>query len=73
VTTTPYLDTVLIDVTDRTAPVEFELGRSSDWQDENLIYLVIDGRPLVLDDATGRRLYKAMAKLGAYLGYDQEA
>lgn len=72
VTTTPYLDTVLIDVTDQTEPMELELGRSSDWQDENLIYLVVDGRPLILDDATGRQLYRAMMKLGAYLGYDQE-
>lgn len=72
-TTTPYLDTVLIDVTDRTEPMEIELGRSSDWQDENLIYIVVDGRSLILDDATGREIYRAMMKLGAYLGYDQTA
>ncbi|MNL72457.1 hypothetical protein D3C87_1977720 [compost metagenome] len=71
-TTTPYLDAVLVDVTDRTEPMELELGRSSYWQDENLIYLVVDGRSLILDDATGRRLYDAMMKLGAYLGYDQK-
>ncbi|HEV7259181.1 MAG TPA: hypothetical protein VGN82_15480 [Bosea sp. (in: a-proteobacteria)] len=72
VTTTPYLDTVLVDVTDRSEPMELELGRSSYWQDENLIYLVVDGRSIILDDKTGRQLYKAMMKLGAFLGYDQE-
>ncbi|HEY5796094.1 MAG TPA: hypothetical protein VIU82_13870 [Bosea sp. (in: a-proteobacteria)] len=71
-TTTPYLDAVLVDVTDRTEPMELEFGRSSYWQDENLIYLVVDGRSLILDEATGRQLYDAMMKLGAYLGYDQK-
>lgn len=68
---TPYYDGVVIDQTDRSAPLEIEFGRSSDWQDENLIYLVVDGRPLIMDDATGRQIYMAMMKLGAYLGYDQ--
>lgn len=72
VTTTQYLDAVLVDVTDRSEPMELEFGRSSYWQGENLIYLVVDGRSLILDDATGRQVYKAMMKLGAYLGYDQE-
>lgn len=72
VTTTQYLDTVLVDVTDRSEPMELEFGRSSYWQGENLIYLVVDGRSLILDDATGRQVYKAMMKLGSYLGYDQE-
>lgn len=72
VTTTQYLDAVLVDVTDRSEPMELEFGRSSYWQGENLIYLVVDGRSLILDDATGRQVYKAMMKLGSYLGYDQE-
>ncbi len=70
--TTPYFDGVLVDATDRSEPMEIEFGRSSDWQDENLIYLVVDDRSLILDDATGRTLYQAMMKLGAYLGYDQK-
>ena len=70
--TTQYFDGVLIDVTDHSEPLEIEFGRSSDWQGENLIYLVVDDRSLILDDATGRALYQAMIKLGAYLGYDQK-
>jgi len=70
-TSTPYFDGALVDVTDTTAPLNLEFGRSSDWQDENLIYLVIDDQALIVDDATGRALYKAMMKLGTYLGYDE--
>ncbi len=71
-TTTQYFDSVLVDVTDRSEPVELEFGRSSYWQGENLIYLVVDGRAVILDDTTGRQVYKAMMKLGSYLGYDQD-
>jgi len=70
--TTPYFDGVLVDATDRSEPMEIEFGRSSDWQDENLIYLVVGDHSLIMNDETGRAVYQAMMKLGAYLGYDQK-
>jgi len=71
VTTTQYFDRVIVDVSDRSEPMEVELGRSSYWGDENLIYLTVNDQSLIMDDATGRALYEAMMKLGSYLGYDQ--
>lgn len=52
--------------------MEVEFGRSSYWNDENLIYLTVNDRSLIMDDATGRAFYDAMIKLGRYLGYDQK-
>ncbi|RDJ27652.1 hypothetical protein DWF00_12020 [Bosea caraganae] len=71
VTTTQYFDRVIVDVTDQSEPMEVEFGRSSYWGDENLVYLTVNDRSLIMDDATGRAFYEAMMKLGSYLGYDQ--
>lgn len=51
--------------------VTLEFGRSSYLGGENLIYMTIDGKTLILDDKTGRKVYEAMSALGGYLGYDR--
>lgn len=51
--------------------IQLEFGRSSYLDGISLIYLVIDGKTLILDEKTGRELYESMDHLGAYLGYDK--
>jgi hypothetical protein len=50
--------------------ITLEFGRSSYLGGENLIYMVVDGKTLILDEETGRKVFEAMDSLGAYLGYD---
>jgi hypothetical protein len=50
--------------------VELEVGRSSYLAGENLIYLVVDGKTLILDETIGRKFYEAVSSLGSYLGYE---
>ena len=68
--TTMFFEETLTDREDKTKSVDLEFGRSSFYRD-NLIYIVVDGKGLIVDEATGRRLVKAMAELGYYLGYDE--
>lgn len=51
--------------------ITLEFGRSSYLGGENLIYMMIDGKTLILDEKTGRKVYEAMEALGGYLGYDK--
>jgi hypothetical protein len=51
--------------------IMLEFGRSSYLGGENLIYMIVEGKTLILDEATGRKVYAAMNALGGYLGYDQ--
>jgi hypothetical protein len=51
--------------------ISLEFGRSSYLGGENLIYLIIDGKTLILDEKTGRQIYESMDALGSYLGYDK--
>ena len=51
--------------------ITLEFGRSSYLGGENLIYMIVDGKTLILDEATGRKVYEAMEALGGYLGYDR--
>lgn len=48
---------------------KLEFGRSSFYR-ENLIYFVVDGKTLIVDEKTGRAICEAMQTLGTYLGYD---
>lgn len=52
--------------------ITLEFGRSSYLDGENLIYLIVDGRTLILDEATGRKICEAMDALGSYLGYNRK-
>jgi hypothetical protein len=51
--------------------MRLEFGRSSFYGGENLIYLTIDDKTLIVDEATGRKISDAMWELGVYLGYDK--
>jgi hypothetical protein len=51
--------------------MRLEFGRSSFYGGENLIYLTIDDKTLIVDEATGRKICDAMWELGVYLGYDK--
>ncbi|WP_198086565.1 hypothetical protein [Variovorax sp. E3] len=51
--------------------ITLEFGRSSYLGGENLVYLVVDGKTLILDERSGRNIYEAMKALGGYLGYDK--
>ena len=52
--------------------ITLEFGRSSYLGGENLIYMIVDGKTLILDEATGRNIYEVMDALGGYLGYDRK-
>lgn len=52
--------------------ITLEFGRSSYLGGENLIYMIVDGKTLILDETTGRKIYEAMDALGGYLGYDRK-
>lgn len=66
--TTMFFEEVLTDKEDKSKTFELEFGRSSYYRD-NLIYLRIDGKGLIMNEATGRRIVEAMEELGFYLGY----
>jgi len=52
--------------------ITLEFGRSSYLEGENLIYIIVDGKTLILDEVTGRKIYDSMSDLGRYLGYDRK-
>lgn len=70
-TTMFFEDQVVNDAARSGNKVRLEFGRSSYLAGENLVYMVIDGKTLILDEKTGRQIYQAMADLGSYLGYDR--
>ncbi|RYG94579.1 MAG: hypothetical protein EON58_15965 [Alphaproteobacteria bacterium] len=67
--TTMFLETELADKGGEGDPIEFEVGRSSFYGGENLIYLVIDGKTVILNERAGRELVDAFVRVGDYLGY----
>jgi len=46
---------------------EVELGRSS-FYPEDSIYLVVDGKTVIMDRATAKRFVNSVASVGRYLG-----
>lgn len=66
--TTMYFGEVLHDKEGSAAPIELEFGRSSYYRD-NLLYITVDGKTVILSDQDGRRLCEAMASCASYLGY----
>lgn len=64
-----FLETTLKDKEERTKAIDFEVGRSSYYGGENLIYLVFNGTTVILDEAAGRELVDAFDRVGHYLGY----
>jgi hypothetical protein len=51
--------------------VELEFGRSSYYGGISRLYVKVDGKFMVLDEAQGRRLCAAMEDVRAYLQYDK--
>jgi hypothetical protein len=56
---------------ERDISMEMEFGRSSFYDGENLIYLNVNGKGVVLNEEEGRKLFQSMMELGSYLGYDR--
>lgn len=69
--TTMFFEGMLKDKGGKTEPVKLEFGRSSYYGGENLIYFVIDGKTLIVDEETGRKIAEGMSSLAAYLRYDE--
>jgi hypothetical protein len=68
--TTQYFDEVITDKKDKGIKLALEFGRSSYLGGENLMYLVVDGKGLILERKTGLKLFEALDKLAGYLGYE---
>lgn len=69
--TTMFFEETVRDKERRDISFELEFGRSSYYHGENLIYLKVDDKHLILDEKTGRRVFEAMRAVGEYLGYDE--
>jgi hypothetical protein len=67
--TTMFFEGVLTDKVRKDQNIEIEFGRSSYYSGESLVYLTVDGKTLILDEATGRKMLDAMDSLRGYLGY----
>jgi len=67
--TTMFFEETICDKEDKEMAVDLEFGRSSYYHGENLLYLKIDDKAIILDEKTGRRLVEAMVDTGRYLGY----
>jgi hypothetical protein len=51
--------------------MHLEFGRSSFYGGESLVYLTVDDKTLIVDEATGRKICDATWELGGYLGYNK--
>ena len=69
---TCYLEETIRDKEDKGTPLDLEFGRSSAYGGLHLMYFVVDGKSVILDEATGKRIYSAMMGLGEFLGYDRD-
>jgi hypothetical protein len=68
---TYYWDRTLADAGKSGNTLELEFGRSSYLDGKSLVYVIVDGRTLILDEASGRKLCEAMDGLSSYLGYNR--
>ena len=66
--TTQFFEKTLVDRGDKNKRMELEFGRSSFYGGENLMYLQVDGKLLILDRDTMHELFAAMERLADYLG-----
>jgi hypothetical protein len=69
--TTVYFEEEISDKKEKSAKIDLEFGRSS-FYGENLMYIMVDGKNVILDEKTGREIYDSMRKLGIYLGYEKD-
>ena len=52
--TTCYFEETIRDKEDKGTPLDLEFGRSSSYGGVNLMYFVVDGQFVILDEATAR-------------------
>ena len=64
-----FFEEEIKDAACKEANMHFEMGRSSYLNCENLIYLRIDGKAVILDETTGKKLVEAFERVGRYLDY----
>ncbi|EPU8562967.1 hypothetical protein ACVZYT_000684 [Yersinia enterocolitica] len=65
--TTMYFEEVVCDQGDKSS-MEIELGRSSFYAEDS-IYLMIDGKSVIMDRATAKRFVDAVVAVGSYHGF----
>lgn len=65
--TTMYFEETVRDQGGKTS-MKIELGRSS-FYPEDSIYLVVDGKTVIMDRATAKRFVEAVADVGGYHGF----
>jgi hypothetical protein len=70
-TTTVFYHKIIHDKEKQDVKIELEFGGSSFYGGENLMYLRIDGKFMVLDRETGVKIFNAVQKLGTYLSFDE--
>lgn len=66
-----YFDETVRDADEKSATMELEFGATAYHGDGALMYFRVDGNAVAVDKETGRRIFDAMKKLGAYLGYEK--
>ena len=69
--TTMYFAKTIQDKKENSAKLELEFGRSS-FYGENLMYVSVDGKKVIMDKATGKEIFNAMRTFGVYLGYEKD-
>jgi len=70
-TTTVFYHNIIHDKEKQDVKIELEFGGTSFYGGENLMYLRIDGKFMVLDRETGVKFFNAVQKLGTYLSFDE--
>lgn len=68
--TTMFFEQTVNDMEKKDTKITLEFGRSSFYR-ENLMYLTVDGKSVIVNEKTGREIFAAMQSLGSYLGYDR--
>ncbi|MGF6995515.1 hypothetical protein [Paraburkholderia sp. GAS32] len=64
--TTMYFEETIRDQGDK-AKLDVELGRSSFYKEDS-IYLIVDGKTVIMDRATAKRFVDAVVAVGQYHG-----
>ncbi|WP_200868780.1 hypothetical protein [Photorhabdus aegyptia] len=62
-----YFDETIRDQGDKTS-MEIEIGRSS-YYTEDSIYLIVDGKTVIMDRTTAKRFVDAVVAVGSYHGF----
>ena len=69
--TTVFYYNIIYNKEKQDVKTELEFGGTSFYGGENLMYLRIDGKFMVLDRETGVKILNTALKLGTYLSFDE--